>query len=373
MSSNGSENDIDNTEIFSLGEMLQCCSTCAILTVDDRQIVTGFNPAAECLTGIKASSILQQPMSLLPPPLQKAIQDTIAAGNSVEKLVLNITRPGEQSEQSIQVSITAMTRPGNGVAGAVAIFNSYSAIQRLEQGMRQFDRLASIGTLSASMAHEIKNAMVGVKTFVELLQAKYPEAELAGLASRELTRIDSIARQMLKFAGPARPTYAPVRLHEIIGHALHLVEYQLDDKNIALTHSFAALTDEVRGDHYQLEQAFINLFFNSIEAMKPGMELSVKTSIVLSDSSSDSLPFLPGQPLIRVTVQDTGAGIPEGHLDRVFDPFFTTKQNGTGMGLSITRRIIQEHKGTISVESEPGKGSTFTVLLPALHAAPLGS
>jgi signal transduction histidine kinase len=217
------------------------------------------------------------------------------------------------------------------------------------------------------MAHEIKNALVAVKTFVDLLLKQNQEAELAALASREIRRIDSIVSQMLRFAGPAKPTFAPVRLHDILEHALRLIQYQLEGKRISLRRQFAAAPDWVRGDHYQLEQAFINLFFNAIEAMAPNGQLTVATDLVSPSSPAHTLPDYKSQPLLRVAIRDTGIGIPPENLNRLFDTFFTTKPNGTGLGLPITRRIIQEHKGAITVESELNRGSTFSVLFPALN------
>jgi signal transduction histidine kinase len=243
----------------------------------------------------------------------------------------------------------------------VAVISDLSSRQNVEEHMRRFDRLASIGTLSASMAHEIKNALVAVKTFVDLLLKENKEAELAGIVSREMRRIDSIVSQMLRFAGPAKPTFAPVRMHELLDRTLQLVQFQLEGKKISLLRFFRASSDWVRGDNYQLEQAFINLLFNALEAMGPNGTLTVSTEILPPDAA-------PGQnkaPLLAVRVNDTGTGIPPENIGKLFDPFFTTKPNGTGLGLSISRRIVQEHGGTLAVESEPNQGTTFTVSLPA--------
>jgi signal transduction histidine kinase len=225
--------------------------------------------------------------------------------------------------------------------------------------MRHLDRLASIGTLSASMAHEIKNALLPVKTFVDLLASRHPDAELAGVVGREVGRINAILGQMLKFAGPARPTFARLHLHEVLKQSLGLLRLQLEGRNISLRLDLAAASDRVRGDAYQLEQVLLNLFFNALDAMGPGGELRVATEQTIAD-----LPARPQTPALRVAVTDTGLGIAPEHLPRLFEPYFTTKPQGTGLGLSITRRIVEEHGGVIRARSEPSRGATFEILLP---------
>jgi two-component system, NtrC family, sensor kinase len=223
--------------------------------------------------------------------------------------------------------------------------------------LRRLDRLATIGTLSASMAHEIKNALVAGKTFIDLLLEKNPDAELAGIVRREMARIESIVNQMLKFAGPERPAFVLVRLHEVIEHSLRLVQSQLEDKSIATTRAFQAASDAVSGDDFQLQQTFVNLLLNALDAMSPNGGLTVETRTMASGA---------GLPQILVAIKDTGAGIAPEHLGKVFEPFFTTKPEGTGLGLAISRHIIQEHGGAIEAESQPGRGTVFRIVLPTL-------
>jgi len=238
-----------------------------------------------------------------------------------------------------------------------------NGFSRLQQGVERLDRLATIGTLSASMAHEIKNALVAVKTFVDLLLEKNKDAELAEIVGREMSRVNNIVRQLLKFGSSAPPTRAPVRLHDVLEHSLRMVQHQLDGKLISLNRSFDAAHDSVHGDNHQLEQVFVNLFLNAVDATGTSGTLTVHTEY-FSSAPADLAPHRAGQPHVRVTVADTGAGIAPEHLDRLFEPFFTTKDNGTGLGLPITRRIIQEHQGCITVQSKPNCGTTFSIVLP---------
>jgi signal transduction histidine kinase len=237
--------------------------------------------------------------------------------------------------------------------------------------MRQLDRLASIGTLSASMAHEIKNAMVAVKTFTDVLLKKNYDAELANLVSREIRRIDSIVSQMMRFSGPAKPTFSSIHLHTVLQQALALIKHRLEAKQVRLITSFAAPRDQVKGDAYQLEQTFINLFFNALEALGPKGELHVSTQVA-EPIAAGSEPGKLSAPAIQVTVRDTGIGISPDNLQRLFEPFFTTKTNGTGLGLTITQRIVEEHKGKITVESSLNQGTTFKVALPLFDGSSTG-
>jgi signal transduction histidine kinase len=220
-----------------------------------------------------------------------------------------------------------------------------------EQNMRRLDRLASLGLLSAGIAHEIKNGLTAIQTFVELLVQKGEDRELAGVVGRELKRIDSLASQMLRFAAPGKNEFAPVRVHDLLDHSLRLVEHQISGKLISLKRDFKAEPGIIHGDEFQLQQAFMNLLFNAIEAMGTNGDLTVSTEI--ADGNQ-----------LKIFISDTGVGIKPENLGRLFEPFFTTKKNGTGLGLAISQRIVNEHGGGITAQSEVNKGSTFCISLP---------
>jgi signal transduction histidine kinase len=245
------------------------------------------------------------------------------------------------------------------------MLNDLTTARQLEERLNQLDRLANLGTLAATMAHEIKNALVAGKTFIDLLLEQNKEAELVEVVRREVARIAAIVSRMLKFSGPGRAEFGEVHLHEVLEHSLRLVEPQLAGKSAVLNRSFQAAPDLLKGDDYQLQQAFVNLFLNAVEALGPNGTLSVTTETCAPDASSGKRGSPANRPHLRVAIKDTGAGIAPENMARLFEPFFTTKPHGTGLGLAITRRIIQEHRGDISVESQPGQGTAFQILLPA--------
>jgi signal transduction histidine kinase len=297
-------------------------------------------------------------LTSLPAALQKIIRQ--AASTRVAVADAKLRLGPRKTAVSVQVNaVPVQTRPGT--HDVVVMLNNLAPLGQIEQNLRRLDRLASIGIVSASMAHEIKNALVSVKTFVDLLLDRNRDSELTETVQREMQRIESIVRQMLRFAGPARPTFSPVRLHDVLDHSLRMVQRQLENKLISLNRSFRAAPDSVHGDDYQLEQAFVNLLLNAVEAMGPNGSLRVATELV----APPVFPKSNSSPLVRVTISDTGVGVAPENMIRLFEPFFTTKHDGTGLGLPITQRIVNEHHGDITVHSEPNKGTTFNILLPA--------
>ncbi len=154
-------------------------------------------------------------------------------------------------------------------------------------------------------------------------------------------------------------------LHEALEHCLRLIQPQLEAKSIGVVRRFEASADRVQGDDNQLQQAFLNLFLNAMDAMSPGGTLTVSTRSLAPAAAPGLTLHDQGSPRIGITVQDTGMGIAPEDLARIFEPFFTSKPNGTGLGLSITRRIIHAHHGEISVQSQPGQGTVVSLTLPA--------
>jgi two-component system sensor histidine kinase HydH len=234
------------------------------------------------------------------------------------------------------------------------ISNPWNSADISEENMQRLDRLANLGTLSAGVAHEIKNGLTPIKTFIELMLQRSEEKELAEVVAKELARIDSMASQMLKFASPKSASFSNLQVQEVLDHSLRLLQHQISGKMISVKRDFKAKPNAVRADEAQLQQVFMNILFNALEAMGSNGTLTLSTEVTESG----------GKKSLQIKIQDTGVGIPAGNLSRLFEPFFTTKKNGTGLGLAISQRIIHEHQGKIEVKSEVHKGSAFTISLP---------
>jgi nitrogen-specific signal transduction histidine kinase len=340
--------------------MLQASYACGVLSLDAGGNLAFASPEAEKilhLSGTDKSGITAK----LPAALQSVIRETQTTGHAItdRKIVLE---SGQTHTTAVSVTVMpAATREKSGKI--IVLLKDFSSTRKLEHSLQRLDRLASAGILSTVMAHEIRNAIVAVKTFVDLLLEKNRGDELAEVVRHEMGRMDALVSQMLQFAAPARPAFATISLHKILERSLLLARHRVEGRLVSFDQKFLAETDTLEGDDHQLEQAFVNLLFNGVEAINSNGALLVQTESVAAEEGR--LREGRSRRFMRVKISDTGSGISADNMAHLFEPFFTTKQNGTGLGLAVTRRIIEEHNGTIQAESHPGKGTTFTVLLPA--------
>lgn len=354
-------------EGLSFLDVLNDCLACAVIGFDEHGRVFSLTPEAIRIFHLDPNQIVGQPYDLLPAPLASFIHDALTADKPLRDHDVEV-RLAQGTPVVVRVNVIRLATAHRHPI-AIAVLNDVTSARRLEFDIGRLDRLANIGVLSASIAHEIKNALVAIKTFTEITLTRQPGAELGDMAQRELSRIESIVSQMLKFGGPAKPTRGPVRIHEILDHALRLAQHQMTQKTIRLRRDYRAPDDWVNGDDFQLEQAFVNLILNAVEAMGVGGTLTVSTHMITPEDLPAALREADPPPRLHVTVSDTGAGISAENLGRLFEPFFTTKREGTGLGLAITRRILEEHQASISVESEVNRGALFRVFFAPLNRA----
>jgi two-component system NtrC family sensor kinase len=228
--------------------------------------------------------------------------------------------------------------------------------QVAQQQVGRSEQLASVGRLAAGVAHEINNPLTGVLAFADLLRQKEnlddQDREDLDLIIRETKRAREIVKGLLEYAREAPHVQTNVDINELIRHTMRLLGNREAFQGIYLVDDLAETLPPVKGDKNKLEQVLVNLCINACEAMLDGGTLMVTTTCE------------KGYVFIKVT--DTGCGIKRSHLDHIFEPFFTTKPvgKGTGLGLSVTYGIVQQHGGMLEVESDEGKGTTFTVKLP---------
>jgi nitrogen-specific signal transduction histidine kinase len=334
---------------------LQACLVAGVVLVDGESGVATVTPEAGRILGLAADEASELPVEALPASLASIAREALASGKPSASRQIEIR--SEKQGGSVFVSAVPL-HSGSTNSTVVLTLHTLNSTSQFQQQIRQLDRLANAGTLAAGMAHEIKNALVAGRTFLDLLLEKNTDSDLVQVVRRETARIDAIVSRMLRFSGSTATVLAPLHVHEVIEHALRLVQPQLNQKSILMERSFRSSPDLARGDEYELQQAFVNLLLNALEAMSQNGKLTIGTEN-LSEGAGE-----PGR--LRVMIQDSGAGILPEHMNHLFEPFFTTKDYGTGLGLATTRRIIQEHGGSISVESRTGQGTTFAILLPLL-------
>lgn len=361
--------EVQNAKIYN--ETLLENLTTGVIAAGPDERITVFNNEAGQITELNSRDIEDQYLDKLPIPLRETLRKTLQTSEGQENNEL-VLRSGDRSVV-VRASSSIFHGENGQMLGALMVLTDITALKRLELQIRRSDRLASLGTLSAGMAHEIKNPLVSIKTFAQLLPERYQDSDFretfSNLIGHEIERIDSLVNQLLRFARPAKPILKPMHVHEVLEKALLLVGHRLYQKDIKLTRSWEANVDTIRADADQLEQVFLNFFINAMDAMKTGGELNVRTEIRTDEEWVSSLTQSNGgsHETLRISIRDTGEGIRGEDIPHVFDPFFTTKDYGTGLGLSVVHGIIQEHGGQIEVESELKKGTAFHILLPLVR------
>ena len=358
--------EVQNARIYN--ETLLQNLTTGVVAADRNGLITVFNREVEQITGLTASELLARKISNLPEALRDILNQTLTCGERQEDREIAL-RSGDKNT-ILRASSSIFHGQDGEPLGALMVLTDITTLKRLEMQIRRSDRLASLGTLSAGMAHEIKNPLVSIKTFAQLLPERYQDSDFRetffSLIGHEVDRIDSLVNQLLRFARPAKPLLKPMHVHEVLEKALLLIGHRLYQKDIKLTRSWQAEVDTIRADADQIEQVFLNFFINALDAMKPGGSLTVATEIGTTETWPTALPgdSVDVREILRVTVEDDGSGIKPEDVAHVFDPFFTTKDYGTGLGLSVVHGIVQEHGGQIEVESELTRGTSFHILLP---------
>jgi len=344
-----------------------------VIAVDINGRVTMSNRAAESMVGAIGEG---RHIDELPGEIAELLRTTLRRELPVSDYETQI-KGADGEPIPLIVSGSCLRTESGQTSGAVALLYDLSLVKRLERNVQRADRLSSIGTLAAGMAHEIKNPLVSIKTFTQLLADRYKDPEFMKtfeeVVPHEVERIDAIVSRLLDFARPRPVQYTSVLLERTIEEVLALVENQLRKNFIDVSVNFPSDPFRVRGDEQQLHQVFLNLVLNAIDAMKSQgegrLEIRARTSFLFQRKQDVS--SLVERKCLRVTVADTGCGIPAEKAAQLFTPFFTTKDDGCGLGLAVVHGIVEEHGGEIDVASEEGLGTTFTVSLPLAHAEDL--
>jgi len=321
--------------------------------------VTLFNAAAEEMTQLQATALRGKTLDQLPISLAEALRAAAAGATPLTQVEMVVHTNAGHAVPIISSSSTLRDRSG-ALLGAVTVFSDLSRLKQLEQEKWRAERLASIGALAAGIAHEIKNPLVAIKTFAELLPERFNDEDFHGdfskVVVREIDRIDTLVGR-LRGLTPTAERLVPLDVVSSIQETLALLRAQLEHAEITVTTSYQKSLPLVAGDADQLKQLFLNIFVNAIEAMTLGGRIKVRVA------AHKAL----GARVVTAEVEDTGGGIPTHLLTKIFDPFVTTKERGSGLGLSICRGIADAHRATIyAMNSETARGAVIVVEFPAL-------
>ncbi len=342
--------------------------TNGIVTVDlDGRVVT-LNPAAEMLTGFFAGEVMGRYCTEVfekTPELAEILMETIASRAATPGLAATLHR---RNGRTVPVEISAAPlKGGEGKdLGVIAAIRDLTVVRELEGRLRRSDRLAALGSLAAGLAHEIKNPLTSLLTFSRHLTRRFDDeqfrAKFQSVVPRELERINGIVERLLELARPTPLSFSAVRLPALLERVVELYAEEMDTRAIEVTRDYARDLPVVWVDAEAVYQAFVNLVRNALDAMPGGGRLTLR--VVWSDE--DDVVRAGRQPRarrVRVEIQDSGPGISTDNADRVFNPFFTTKVGGTGLGLALTHKIVEDHGGTIDFRNGRAGGTVFRIVL----------
>ncbi|MCI0421442.1 MAG: ATP-binding protein, partial [Acidobacteria bacterium] len=330
-----------------------------VLGLDDR--IEGWNTRMESLMGVgRDQAIGTRLADHFPRNLIDAIHSRTRANSNGASDALKLYKfPLRVNSETLVADITLTPLFGrNGeVSGQLMILDDKTERVKMEDQLIQSEKLTSIGLLAAGVAHEVNTPLAVVSSYSQMLYKQLhqedPKAKILDKIIQQSFRASQIVNSLLNFSRTSGSEFRLVELHGVVSDTLSLLEHQFKTSKVRVKREFSSGTPQVFGNQGRLQQVFLNLFINAKDAMPEGGELVVRTS------NHDSV--------FRIEVIDTGVGIAEEHLKKVYDPFFTTKElgRGTGLGLSVTYGIIQEHSGKISVDSKPGHGTRFVLEFPA--------
>lgn len=317
--------------------------------------ITLFNAAAQRLTHLDGKDTRGLSAEVLPVSISTALKRTATEGQSPEHFETLIT--GRDGRMIPVICSTSPLRHRNEtISGAVAVFSDLTRLKDLERDKRRAERLASIGALASGIAHEIKNPLVAIRVFAELLPERFSDDEFRNefstIAMREIDRIDNLVARLRGLATPGHQRLIPMDLRAPLEETLGLLRGQLEQTRISIKLIDESSTSTITGDHDQLKQLFLNVLMNAIDAMEQGGEIMIR----VSDRMMQEVHT------VAVDVSDVGPGIPDSVLSKIFEPFVTTKPQGTGLGLSICRGIADAHRGVIRASNnQNGPGATITI------------
>ncbi len=232
--------------------------------------------------------------------------------------------------------------------------------------MVQAEHLATMGELAAGVAHEIRNPLAGIAGAIEIISKDFPkdhpDREILEDLRQEVRRIEKVLNDLLTYARPKAPQFGMADLRDTVAHTLQFARQQIGSKNVEFSIQIPSPLPRFRMDPEQLHQVLLNLVLNGIQAIEQDGKITIQARVLAGTGP-------PNRPnYVEIAVSDTGGGISRDHLEKIFRPFYTTKRGGTGLGLSLCRRIISQHGGTLTAESEVNKGSRFVIRLPMREA-----
>jgi two-component system nitrogen regulation sensor histidine kinase GlnL len=345
-----------------------------VVVTDSAARVLIWNRAAEEMTGLAATDAVGKELHSVfsdNPAVISQIERTLSSGRSYSdydsELIVKHRPP-----LPVGFVTSVLTDREGQPTGVILSIRDQAGVRDLKERMRRSDRLATLGMIAAGIAHEVKNPLVGIRGAAQLMKSELRSKtgaesgrgliEYLDVILKEADRLNNVLEEILDFTRLKPREIRAYNIHSILDRVLLLLEEQVRENSIVLTRLYDPSLPDVIGNEDQLIQVFLNIVKNAVEAMSAGGKLTVITR--MSDLFTSVQADGKKHRLMVAKVADTGSGIKQEHLEDIFTPFFTTKGKGVGLGLALSYQIVQEHLGTIRVESSGKEGTTFSVYLP---------
>jgi two-component system sensor histidine kinase HydH len=325
-----------------------------LIAVGNDGLIAACNRSAEDILSLAPGGVDGKPArEMLPQCLWDLLEDLREGGKTLEK---ELECPLEDGRTlPLETLATTLESEEGTPLGSILLFRDITEMRQLKEEVARSQRLASLGSLAAGVAHEIRNPLSSIKGFATYFRERYREIpedrSTADILIQEVDRLNRVITQLLEFARPMTLQKKPVSIGEAAERALRVVAGEAREKNVAVENRIPDDLPAVEADPDRLHQVFLNLYLNALAAMEKG---GILTTAAAADADGT----------VRIQISDTGTGIPAEDLERVFDPYYTTKPSGTGLGLAIVHKIVEAHDGDIRLESGPGRGTVVTFRIP---------
>jgi two-component system sensor histidine kinase PilS (NtrC family) len=366
--------DYDQLEAFNRN-IIQSLDS-GLLTIDLQGKINSVNRTAEKILNLNGEGSKDTSLYDLFPKISKVIEDVEKKGQDptsdyqrYETIFMN----QEGKKVHLGFSISPLTHPDGSLIGHTLIFQDITKFKEMEEQMKRIDKMAAVGLLAAGMAHEIRNPLASLSGSIQMLKSELvlddSQQHLMEITLRESERLNALITDFLLFAQPPQTNKMLLEIGKLIEETVELFIHSPScHEGIQIIRPSPRENIKAMIDPSQIKQVFWNLLLNAAQAMSNGGEIGIRMEKGKDIFWEKNLPWPPqskGKEWVKISMTDSGNGIPPQEKEKIFEPFFTTKEGGTGLGLSIVHKIIENHNGVIKVESEVGKGSTFAIFLPA--------
>jgi PAS domain S-box-containing protein len=337
-----------------------------IIITEMNDTITYINRAGERMLGYSKKELLGKPFSIFGlKEKQSVIPSFLNNPDDLDTRKEGWMKKKDHTEFPVGFTINNHLSVRGEKIGKIVVFRDLTNVYKIQEEILRMDRLVSLGKLASGIAHELRNPLAGIKTTAQALGEEMSgddsKREYLNRITKEIDRLNDLLKTFFSFAKPQNLNLVHCHIKDIINEIIPFLIKEIADKGIRFIETYHPQLPKIQVDRTQMHQVFLNLFLNAIQAMPNGGELKIEASPILSTSVEGFK-----QNFIKVVISDTGRGIPPHIVQKIFDPFFTTKPKGIGLGLSITYQIIKKHGGTVKVESQWEKGTSFIINLPEM-------